>query len=1076
MQLFNKKTIARHIGHAGAPDATKLAILSQWAANINSAQIHSQKETALAGEFKQKIMVEVLGYAPSSQSGEWNIDVETQIGGGRVDLAIGQFSATQQTIIAPFELKGADTKNLDAIMPGRAKTPVEQAWEYASDNVGSKWVCISNYLEIRLYSYADGKLAYEYFDLRRLPEAHEYHRFMLLMSAENLLGGRTHDLLAQSKREDKDITNALYADYKVLRSDLIGAVQANTIDPLEAIGIGQTILDRILFIAFAEDNGLVPDNSIMGAYEHHDPYNPKPVWQNFLGLFTAIDQGNDALNIPKYNGGLFRINPIIRELEIADQICEGFKRLAEYDFASEISVTVLGHIFEQSIADVEALQAEARGEIPAEKKTSGTSGRRKRDGVVYTPDYVARFIVDQTLGTHCREIFARLLQHYAKKGARPDDEPIAWKNKSDAEQNFWNAYRDALTRLRIVDPACGSGVFLIMAFDWLRGEITKCNLALETLGQASLYEPDSEILTNNLFGVDVNSESVEIAKLSLWIKTARRGKVLDSLDENIKVGDSLIEDASFAYRQHGFEWKTAFPDIFAAKDGGQGGFDIVLGNPPYVRQELLSDLKPYLQKRFAVYHGVADLYAYFFERGLRLLKPGGRMGYISSSTFFKTGSGKPLRSYLRQKATLETVVDFGDNQIFEGVTTYPAILTMRAEPPAKDHKLNFWTIDDLPADNFVKTYHANSEPYPQNALTDGSWELESPALQKLRAKIVTGKKTLKDVYGSPYRGILTGRNDAFVIDRATRDRLIAEDPKSSEILKPWLEGKDIKRWRTESRDLWLILFKRGWTIDAFGAGDEDTQWEKLQEEYPAIAAYLAPHATACKRRTDKGDYWWELRACTYYDLFDGTAICYPEISQGAKFSLSSKGTIPNKTVFSLFSEDLSSLAFLNSNVTWFYFGHVCTALRGGQWRLLLQSIYVSKLPIPNVTPDQKAALGTLAETAQNCAEKRYALQHSITRRIGDLANDPAAAKLSTKLKTWWRLPDFAAFQKEVKKSLKADIPVKERNDWESWTDETRTEINNLTAQIQTAEDQINAMVYTLFDLTDEEIDLLEANI
>lgn len=215
MQLFNNKTINRHIAHADAPHADKINILREWANNIESGQLLSQKETALAGEFKQKIMVEVLGYAPSSQSGAWNIDVETQIGGGRVDLAIGQFNPDEQNIIAPFELKGADTKNLDAIMAGRAKTPVDQAWEYASNNVGSKWVLVLNYLEIRLYSYAYGKLAYENFDLKKLHEPHEYHRFMLLLSADNILSGQTLDILAQSKQEDKDITDALYADYKV---------------------------------------------------------------------------------------------------------------------------------------------------------------------------------------------------------------------------------------------------------------------------------------------------------------------------------------------------------------------------------------------------------------------------------------------------------------------------------------------------------------------------------------------------------------------------------------------------------------------------------------------------------------------------------------------------------------------------------------------------------------------------------------------------------------------------------------------------------------------------------------------
>ena len=152
--------------------------------------------------------------------------------------------------------------------------------------------------------------------------------------------------------------------------------------------------------------------------------------------------------------------------------------------------------------------------------------------------------------------------------------------------------------LRIVDPACGSGVFLVMAFDYMKAELTRVNdkiAALKGEYVGDLFDPDSEILTNNLFGVDVNAESIEIAKLSLWVKTARRGKPLDSLDKNLKVGDSLIEDSNYAYLAHGFTWTSAFPDIIE-----EGGFDIVLGNPPYVRMEFLKAMKPYLEKRFEV--------------------------------------------------------------------------------------------------------------------------------------------------------------------------------------------------------------------------------------------------------------------------------------------------------------------------------------------------------------------------------------------------------------------------------------------------------------------------------------------
>lgn len=1002
----------------------------------------------------------MLGYQDFNDSGQWTVDVEAQIGAGSVDLALGQFSKGERRIIAPFELKGAKTKNLDAIMPGRAKTPVQQAWEYASDNVGTKWVLVSNYLEIRLYSYADGRQFHDSFDLAKLHDPAEYHRFMHLLSAENLLSGQTLAILEESRKEDRDITARLYADYRTLRSDLIGAVRTALPegDPLEAIRLGQTILDRVLFIAFAEDNGLLPDDSLLNAFQHRDPYNPKPVWQTFLGLFNAIDRGNDQLKIPRYNGGLFQPNATIDALAVPDHICEGFKRLAEYDFASEISVTVLGHIFEQSIADVEQLQAEALGEAPVEKKASGTSGRRKRDGVVYTPDYVARFIVDQTLGTHCKEIFAEILGRYAAKGAKADDEVIAWKS-AKAERQAWAEYRDRLTALRIVDPACGSGVFLIMAFDYLKAELGQVNTKLAELegkGMAGdLLDPDSEILTHNLFGVDVNSESVEIAKLSLWIKTARRGKVLDSLDANLRVGDSLIEDASFAYRSHGFEWKTAFPDIFKA-----GGFDVVLGNPPYVRMELIKPMKPWLEKRYEVVSDRADLYAYFFERGIKLLKPGGRLGFISSSTFFKTGSGAPLRNFLRAKATLETVVDFGDHQIFEGVTTYPAILTMRAGSPPPGHDLQFWKIDEMPSDSFADAFADATKPFPQEALGCGSWELEGDALRALRAKITAGKPTLKEVYGSPLYGIKTGLNEAFVIDTPTKEKLCRDDPRSAELLKPFLEGKDLKRWRAESRGLWIIYIPKN---------------RVRIHDYPAIQNWLLPFKGNLEKRATK-QAWFELQQAqeAFSKGFEATKINYLDIATNNPFSMDMTGSYLANTAYSIPSNCYFLLGILNSKVFWFFYSALSAQIRGGYSRILYQ--FIIKTPIPFSSVLQQLELSGRSETAQAAAERRYELQRAVTRRIPDLAADPANAKLSAKLKEWWNLPDFAAFQKEVEKALKARIPLQERNDWENWITTSRAEIHALTAEIARLEAEINAKVYALFDLTPDEIALLEANV
>lgn len=1061
MNLFNRKTLKRHLKPTLVP-AGHLAALSAWADMISSGRVNILKETALHGEFAAKIIEGVLGYRGPTAGADYTVSTEHAILRGSVDLALGRFGGKAPEIIAPLELKGADTRDLDAIMPGRSKTPVQQAWEYATNARGVKWVLVSNMVELRLYGFGEGTAAYEVFQLDRLTDPEEYARFILLLSAENLLSGRTLDLLKESRDEDRDITDNLYRDYKALRLKLIGAVRAadSAIADLDAIAVAQKILDRVLFIAFAEDNGLLPSNTLSQAFAARDPYNPRPVWNNFRGLFNAIDQGSEALRIPRYNGGLFRQDDTINALTLPDDLCEGFKTLGEYDFASEVSVTVLGHIFEQSIADIERLQAEARGEEVEDERAIGTTGRRKRDGVVYTPDYIARFIVAETLGAHIKGAFTDILRAHAKAGADLSDyTAIPWRRKS-AELKAWQAYRERLRTLRIVDPACGSGVFLIMAFDFLKAELTRVNEKIKALlpkaehyGDLLEYVPDSEILTNNLFGVDVNVESIEIAKLSLWIKTARFGKVLDSLDTSLRVGDSLIEDSNFAYLDHAFTWETAFPAVFR-----EGGFDVVLGNPPYVRMELIKAMKPYLQGRYEVVSDRADLYCYFYERGLRLLKPGGRLGFISSNTFFKTGSGKPLREYLLREATLEGVVDFGDLQVFEGVTTYPAILIMKRGAAPKEHELRFWKVETLPDTNFLATWEKAAGPYPQAALGDGSWELENTALRALRDKIRAGKKTLKEVYGSPLYGIKTGLNEAFVIDNATKERLCAKDAKAAELLKPFLEGKDLKRWRAEPRSLWLIYIpKNRIKID----------------DYPAIRDWLLPFKGALEARATKQE-WFELQQAqeAYAPHFAAPKISYPHFNDVQNFLFEPLGSFSNDKSYLIPSDDKALLALLNSRLLWFMLSSMSPPVRGGFHELRVQ--YVERLPIPKWHDSARKELAVACERASNAARDRLTLQTALARRIPDLCSPGRAAKLTTRLQEWWTLPDFAAFRAEVKKALKADIPLAERSAWEDWLNRDRAEVARLSAEISEAEAQINSIVYELFGLSADEILLLES--
>ena len=1044
------------------------AIVRDWRDSITSGAILKQKETALHGHFIQKILIEILGYSGFGSAPEWTLQREQQIAKGSVDVALGRFGADVPHIAAVCELKGAKTKDLDAIMAGRHKSPAQQAWEYAMDAPGAKWVLVCNYVELRLYAVGYGRQAYECWMLERLTEPREYARFRLLLSARNVLGERTAGLLQESDKIDKEITAALYQDYKSLRQHLIASLRRDNpqIDMLDVIAYAQIILDRMLFIAFAEDKGLLPEHTLARAYEHRDPYNPRPIWENFQGLFRAINEGNTALNIPGYNGGLFHADALPPQLQVHDEVCRAFKDIGEYDFASEVSVTILGHIFEQSITDLEALQAEAKGETPV------SAGKRKKEGVVYTPDAITRFIVKKTLGGYIGEQFDALWRQWADRRKKSGEQAGEWRTAKD-EIAFWRAYQERLRTLKVVDPACGSGAFLVAAFEFLHEEYTRVNARLaDLIGQPDLFDLDKEILNQNLYGVDVNAKSIEITKLSLWLKTAKYGKELNSLDHNLRVGDSLIDSLSVdpGVKTPGFQWPAAFPDVFA-----QGGFDVVLGNPPYVRQEFISRLKPALQQQYAVYNGVADLYTYFYERGLKLLKPDGKLGYISSSTFFKTGSGKNLRRFLAEQATIESVVDFGDLQIFEGVTTYPAIIVVANTQPAEEHELQFLQLKNTPEDDLNKAFVNNAASMLQTGLNEKSWRLEDDLLAQLREKIIVDKKNLKKVYHSPYRGILTGLNEAFVIDKSTRDRILAKNSNSDHILKKFIEGKDLQKWHIEPRALWLILFPCGWTTEHSNITEVIEAWSWLKIEHPAIAEHLEPYAAKAQKRWDKGEFWWELRVCGYYKEFERHKIIYPEMSQGAKFSIESQNLYSNNKVFLIPSSDWYLLGILNSTVIWFYLFGICSALRGGVWRLELRSQYIETIPIPDATDSQKAAIADLAQHCQETAEARYAIQEAVRRRIPDLCPADRKPKLNTKLKNWWTL-DFKTFRKDVKKCFKADIPLTERNEWDAWLTAERAKIEDFSRTLDTLETDLNQQVYALFDLTAEEIAVIEEEI
>lgn len=1122
--LFNARLIARSLTTVATPPAHQ-QLLDDWADTIRSGAIRGRSEQQIRGSFSQKFFVELLGYTAFGSATHFTMGDENFVGKGRADVVLGHFGPNGDQVIAPVELKGAGTPNLDVTMPGRYKSPVQQAWEYAMDTPNCKFLLVSNMLEIRLYAVGHTRRVYERFDLVEVADhPQHYQRLMLLLGADNLLGGRTAALLAESGQIEKQITRELYADYKRWRIQLITALaQANDLPPGALITPAQKLLDRILFVAFAQQRGLLPPNTLKSVHNDRG-WAELPKYDNYKSLFKAIDQGLPSRGIPPYNGGLFAPDSLLDSITVPNAACDVFLEFGKYDFGGEVSVNVLGHIFEQSISDLEelkaladtgafTLEALAAQANPTASSTS-VSGARKVHGIVYTPEFITAFIVDQTLEKtitsrriNCLSSYQITSEIAANNDAGESETPAPTWRKPTAEEKkyatktlkqpervvelaFWRAWLADLTTLKVCDPACGSGAFLVAAFDCLLAEYNNVNEQIAIItGSLEVFNADKEILNSNLFGVDLNAESIEITKLSLWLKTAKHGKPLESLEANLHVGNSLISSTDdgldgASFDPKAFDWTAAFPQVVA-----QGGFDVIIGNPPYVRQELISPIKPYLEKRYACYDGTVDLYAYFFELGIRLLRNGnngGRIGYVSSGTFFKTGSGAKLRAYLLEYAQIETVVDFGDLQVFEGVTTYPIIITLRRSgTPDPAQNIQFLKLStELPA-KLIDTFEESAAVMPQSQLVGASWRLEDSRAAALRHKLQNGRQTLKEVFGSPLYGIKTGLNDAFVLDAGTKARLILEDDRSASLIKPFLRGENLKKWRVEANNEHLLLIKNGSTRMGFAAqqgtapADEAQAWQWFSAQQPAIARWLHGFEAQARKRSDQGEFWWELRACAYYDKFDSVKLVYVDMSDKPNFSIETKQSVMANTGYFVANADYFLLALMTSKPLWYLLTGLTSAYRGGFYRLFTQHVEV--LPIPVASEADKAQLATLAQSAQTAAETRRdeiarfgraALRDLVPGGLSNLT-----AKGGAKLPAAWHdgVPEFKDFTLELKKRFKRELNLQERNDWDAAVTQARVRVAALTQTIAQAEREIDSIVYRLFELTKEEITLIEKN-
>ncbi len=546
---------------------------------------------------------------------------------------------------------------------------------------------------------------------------------------------------------------------------------------------------------------------------------------------------------------------------------------------------------------------------------------------------------------------------------------------------------------------------------------------------------------------------------------------------------ALNEAARIAAERRFFHWELEFPEVFFDRfgrlDEWSSGFDAVIGNPPYVRQEVLGDLKPFLATSLPdVYHGTADIFVYFIGQGLGLLSADRRLSYVASNSWMRANYAGALRNHLRTECTVEAIVDLGDNRVFaDAPDVYPAIIVIRnAQPQIENYvaEASTFTRGEGIGD-FGRQVAAKRIQVAIHDQSDSGWQVGDDTSRKLLAKLMAGGTALGEVVeGRIYYGIKTGLNEAFIIDTATRDRLVLEDARSTEIIRPIFRGQDLRPWYQKDEGRSIIVVPNGWTSAAFGAGlSEVAAWAAFGDRYRAVAGWLQPFADAARRRQDKGKYWWELRACDYYDAFDSSKLVWPDIAKSPRFSLSDDGSVLGNTAYFCPIDDNDALWSMTSRCLWFALMQIGQPLgeRAGQMRYRLFHQYMATLPIPDAPTPTRTALADLATRISSEAKSRYALHQRARRRITADLGVPDIS-LNQKLTAWWTL-DFPAFRAEVNKVYRRDIDLRERDDWDSWLGEQRAAHQGHTAEIVRLETELNAIVYGLFDLTAAEVRVVE---
>ena len=1000
MPLFQNSVVTKQLQ---SQDKSKLAL--QWNVFTNHFQnsdiqdnIRNSKEEQYQGEFLIDLFVNVLGYTKNPTP---NFTLTTEYKNVKDSKKADGAILINEKVKAVIELKGTNTTDLGKIEV--------QAFGYKNNQPDCVYVVTSNFEKLRFY--IDNATEFLEFNLFQLTQK-DFELLYLCLAYDNIANDVPKKLKEQSLSKEKDITKALYTDYsqfkRELHQDLVK--QNPGFDALELFQKSQKLLDRFLFLFFAEDRQLLPPNSVRLILNDWRDLQERdediPLYNRFKKYFEYLNTGfkGKRYDVFAYNGGLFKPDEVLDAITIDNELLyKHTLKLSEYDFASEVDVNILGHIFENSLNELDEIKAQLEGTV-IEKATT----KRKKDGVFYTPKYITKYIVDNTIGKLCTDKKAEF------KISEEDyftDKKRNIITKKPLFEKLTN-YRLWLLQITICDPACGSGAFLNQALDFLIAEHRYIDeLQAKLLGEVLvLSDIEKSILENNLFGVDLNEESVEIAKLSLWLRTAQPNRKLNDLNNNIKCGNSLIDDVAIA-GEKAFNWQTEFPKVFDPSLRGtkQTGFDVVIGNPPYLVVkggrwiggfEYDSDSINWIKEKYKTAEQQINTYILFLELSKNISKKEtGIISQITPNTFFANEYSRKIRDFLIEDcnlieinntglvfedASVETAITIYSNSDYKGITK---VITQN-----KEFKIDF-----------------NKTKY----LTDDRKYLIQVDSELLGIIIKLNNNSKLEEYSKVWRGLTTGNDKKYL-----------SDIKLNEEYKPLITGSEIQRYLIDENKKFVHYLPK--ELDR----PRDERIFLLEEKL--ISKFVGNRLTF---GFDNEKKYVVNTACSVELINDKCNI---------KFLLS----------------------ILNSKLIDFYFQLIFSDSR--TTFPIMKSGNIESLPIKNISKETQQPF---IEKANKMLSLNKDLQEQSQKFQRTLQRKFELEALPKKLQDWYLLtyPDFI---KELTKQ-KVKLSLGQEAEWEDYFTTEAKKVVALKTEIDTTDKAIDAMVYELYGLSSEEIAIVE---